>query len=102
MKKSLSLLAAAFFMLSLLAFGTDKPTKAKAMPDDVKAVIENSCFGCHNTDSKNEDGKKELDFKKLDSLSKIKMISTYKEIEEVLDENEMPPKSFWKDFLIRH
>lgn len=94
MKKSLLIFATFLFMLSLVAFGTDNPTKTKAMPDDVKAVIKNSCFGCHNTDSKNEDGKKELDFNKLDSLSKIKRISAYKEIGEVLEENEMPPKKF--------
>ena len=98
MKKSFSIFAAFFFMLTIVAWGTNKPTKTNAMPDDVKAVIENSCFGCHNTDSRNEDGKKELDFNKLDSLSKIKMISTYKEIGEVLEKNEMPPKKFLERF----
>lgn len=94
MKKTLLIFAAAIFMVSLVASGTDNPTKKEAMPDDVKAVIKNTCFGCHNTDSRNEDGKKELDFNKLDSLSKIKMISTYKKIGDVLEENEMPPKKF--------
>ncbi|WP_321344118.1 heme-binding domain-containing protein [uncultured Draconibacterium sp.] len=98
MKKSFSIFAAFFFMLTIVAWGTNKPSKTNAMPDDVKAVIENSCFGCHNTDSRNEDGKKELDFNKLDSLSKIKMISTYKEIGEVLEKNEMPPKKFLERF----
>ena len=98
MKKSFSIFAAFFFMLTIVAWGTNKPSKTNAMPDDVKAVIENSCFGCHNTDSRNEDGKKELDFNKLDSLSKIKMISAYKEIGEVLEKNEMPPKKFLERF----
>ena len=98
MKKSLSILIALFFVLSLVALGTNKPTKSKGMPNNVKEVIQNSCYGCHNTDSRNEDGKKELDFNKLDSLSKIKMISTYKEISEVLEKNEMPPKKFLERF----
>ncbi len=62
------------------------------MPDDVKAIIDKSCFGCHNTDSKNDDAKKDLDFKQLDSLSRLKKISAYKHIGDVLKENEMPPK----------
>ena len=99
MKKSLSIFTLVILVFSLVALGAKKPAEtAAAMPDDVKAVIESSCFGCHNTDSRNEDGKKELDFNKLDSLTKIQMISKYKEIGEVLEKNEMPPKKFLERF----
>lgn len=98
MKKSLAISVGFLFALSLVALGINKPTQSDAMPDDVKKVINNSCFGCHNTDSKNEDGKEALDFKKLENLSKIKMIHAYKEISEVVEENKMPPKKFLQRF----
>lgn len=98
MKKSISISVAILFFVSLVAFGINKPTKSATMPDAVKEVIENSCFGCHNTESKNEDGKEALDFKKLESLSKIKLIHAYKEIGEVVEENKMPPKKFLQRF----
>lgn len=96
MKKKgiISMFIVALFAVSFIASGTDNPTKKTAMPDNVKAVVKNSCFGCHNTDSKNEDGKEALDFKKLEELSMIKQISAYKEIGEVVEEGEMPPKKF--------
>lgn len=94
-KKSIqSVLLAAFFALSFYASGSDNPPASNPMPDNVKAIIQNSCFGCHNTNSKNEDGKEALDFKKLDNLSMIKQISAYTDIKEVLEEGEMPPKKF--------
>lgn len=94
-KKSIqSVLLAAFFALSFYASGSDNPPVSNPMPDNVKAIIQNSCFGCHNTNSKNEDGKEALDFKKLDNLSMIKQISAYTDIKEVLEEGEMPPKKF--------
>ena len=64
------------------------------MPENVKAIIDNSCFGCHNTGSQNDDAKEKLDFKKLDGLSTIKKISAYKNIGETIEENKMPPKKF--------
>ena len=69
----------------------DENTK---LPEKVQVVVDKSCFGCHNTGSKNDDAKEKLDFKKLDGLSLIKKVSAYKNIEEALEENEMPPKKF--------
>jgi hypothetical protein len=94
-KKILSLTFSFVFVLSLLVSASDKPSKTHPpMPDNVKAVIEKSCFGCHNTGSKNDKAKEALDFKKMDKLSKIKKIGAYKEIGETIEENEMPPKKF--------
>lgn len=94
-KKRITLvLIASFFTLSTVVSGSDNPTKGAAMPDNVKAVIEKSCFGCHNTDSRNEDAKKELDFKKLDGLSIMKKIGAYSEIGKAIEKGEMPPKKF--------
>jgi uncharacterized membrane protein len=68
------------------------------MPDDVKAIIEKSCFGCHNTDSKNDKAKEKLDLKTLGDLDTRKMIHALKEINEVVEENEMPPEKFLAKF----
>ncbi|MCY1719070.1 heme-binding domain-containing protein [Prolixibacteraceae bacterium Z1-6] len=94
-KKSIvSLFLPAFLLIVFVASAeTDPPQKTK-MPDNVKAVVDKSCFGCHNTDSRNEDAKEDLDFKKLDKLSTIKKIGTYKKIGEAIEKEEMPPKKF--------
>ena len=86
--------------VSVWASAAKNPTEAKAvnMPDDVKAIIEKSCFGCHNTDSKNDKAKEKLDLKTLGELDKPKMIHALKEIGEVVDENEMPPAKFLEKF----
>lgn len=99
-KTGFTLLFAVIFSLSLYAGEPEKNAVQPygSMPDTVKAIIDKSCVGCHNTDSRNDDAKKELDFKKIETLSKIKKIGTYKEISEVLEKNEMPPKKFLERF----
>jgi uncharacterized membrane protein len=69
-------------------------TNDEGIPENIQAIIKKSCFGCHNSDSKNEDAKEDLDFKKLEDLSKIKKISAYKNIAETVEEEKMPPKKF--------
>lgn len=73
--------------------GLDKGTTSK-LPENVNVIIQKSCYGCHNSDSRNEDAKEELDFNKMDKLSLMKKISAYKNIGETVEENEMPPKKF--------
>ena len=95
-KKFYSVFLAIFMVATLFTMASENPTEAKAvaMPDDVKAVIEKSCFGCHNTDSKNDKAKEKLDLKTLDNLTTPKMIHALREINEVVEENEMPPEKF--------
>lgn len=64
------------------------------MPDNVKAVIDNKCFGCHNAESQNEKAKEKLKWDQLDELSKAKQVSIFGDIEEVLNEGKMPPEKF--------
>jgi hypothetical protein len=100
-KKSLtSVLTVLFLFVAVSAMSTEKPTKKspEQMPDNVKAIIDKSCFGCHNTNSKNEDAKESLDFKKITGLSDIKKISAYKNIGETVGDNDMPPKRFLKKY----
>lgn len=68
------------------------------MPDDVKAVIDKSCYGCHHKDSRNEKGKAKLQWDNLDELSKAKQVATMEGIIDVLKEDAMPPKKFKENY----
>lgn len=100
--KKLNLLTSlllAILMSSSMLLADEKPESKEIpmkMPENVKAVVDNSCFGCHNTDSRNDDAKKELDFKTMHQLSDIKKLGILKDIGEVIEENEMPPEKFLK------
>jgi uncharacterized membrane protein len=61
---------------------------------EVKAVIDQKCFGCHNTNSKNEKGKGKLQWDTMTTLSKAKQIALMDEVIEVLEEGKMPPEKF--------
>lgn len=64
------------------------------LPDEVKAVVDKKCYGCHNANSKNEKGKAKLDWDALDNMKKSKRRAAMGEIAEVLEKGEMPPKKF--------
>jgi uncharacterized membrane protein len=87
-------------LISMVAFSAENPSETKAvkMPDNVKAVIDKSCFGCHNSDSQNDKAKDKLNFSTFDSLAKNKMIASYKNMAETLEENEMPPAKFLEKY----
>ena len=68
------------------------------LPDTVKAVIDNKCFGCHNSDSKNDKAKEDLNFSTFNQLSKIQQISAYKRIHDTVEADEMPPQKFLKRY----
>lgn len=95
-KNIISVLVILTIMIVSVGFAHDNPSKTPTpkMPDDVQVIIKKSCYGCHNSDSKNEKAKKDLDFKKMDDLTDMKKISAYKNIGEVVEKNDMPPKKF--------
>lgn len=69
------------------------------MPADVKAIIDNSCYGCHHTDSKNEDGKAELNFDSFGAeYSNIKSSGKLKEIAKLTMDGDMPPSKYLKHY----
>lgn len=85
-----------------LLFFQGKPTEKPApspyldaeLPAEVKAVVDQKCYGCHNVNSKNEKGKAKLDWDALTKMKKAKRMAAMDEINEVLTEGEMPPKKF--------
>lgn len=65
------------------------------MPDDVKTIVDNSCYGCHHSESENDKGKKKLNFDSFGSdYSNIKSAGKLKEIAEVVSKDDMPPQKF--------
>jgi len=64
------------------------------MPENVKAIVDNKCYGCHNAESQNDKAKEKLQWDQMEQLSKSKLVSTFSDIEEVLDEGKMPPEKF--------
>jgi len=70
----------------------------KELPEQVKSIIDHSCFQCHNADSQNEKGREALDFNEIEELGKVKKITTIKKIAEVVEKGEMPPKRFLEKF----
>jgi hypothetical protein len=70
-----------FIFSSLFALATENPSETKSvkMPADVKTIIDKSCFGCHNNDSKNDKAKDKLNLSTFDTLTKNKMIAGLRE-----------------------
>lgn len=103
MKKLFLLSSAALFGL-LFFQATSKPESepetithtmmASNMPADVKAIVEQKCYGCHNVNSKNEKGKAKLDWDAFEAAKKSKQLAAKGKINEVLVKGDMPPKKF--------
>jgi hypothetical protein len=108
MRKITLILVASVFSLGLFSFNwmshqkksnEEKLLEGLEMSEDVQTIIDNSCFGCHHTDSKNDKGKKKLNFDSFGGdYSSIKSASKLKEIAEVVSEEEMPPKKFLEHY----
>ena len=79
---------------SLHGANNDAKSKANETPEEINKIIKKSCFGCHNADSQNDKAKDKLDFKKFESLSNPDKIHALREIGEVVEEGDMPPKKF--------
>lgn len=68
------------------------------VPDDVQAIIDNKCFDCHNSQSKNMKGKMKLKFDKMQDLKVHKLIGKLDNIAESVTEGDMPPKKTIKKY----
>ncbi|MCC5936329.1 MAG: heme-binding domain-containing protein [Lunatimonas sp.] len=97
-------LVPALAMLGLLFFqGTPKTTVGVEtapmalmpdMPANVKAVVDQKCYGCHNAESKNDKGKAKLDWDAFEASKKSKQMAVMKKINEVVVNGDMPPKKY--------
>jgi len=65
------------------------------VPEDIQAIIDKTCKGCHVSDSKNEKGRKKLSWDKMEKgYKKHQVIAKLMDIQETLEEKEMPPEKF--------
>ena len=62
------------------------------IPDSVKEILDNSCWGCHNSESKNTKAKLKLKFDELNDLKVSKQVSKLNKIVKVLNKGKMPPE----------
>jgi len=68
------------------------------VPQDVQTIIENKCFDCHNSHSKNLKGKMKLKFDKMAELKTHKLLGKLDNISEAVTEGDMPPKKSIKKY----
>ena len=85
---------AGFVQLTFLNSHEKNEVEAVKIPKKVQAVIDKSCYGCHNEDSKAQKAKDKLKWDKLGEYDKTKLASAYDEIIEVIEKKEMPPEKF--------
>ena len=76
------------------SFKSSPPESEMQMPENIKKIIDQSCFQCHNIDSKNDKAKEALDFKSFNELGKVRKITKLRDMAEVVEKGEMPPKKF--------
>jgi mono/diheme cytochrome c family protein len=95
----------AFFIMLFISgiiitnsFTTVQTPDTDKLPKNVKSIVDKSCFGCHNSESTNDDAKEALDFDTFNELRRVRKITKLKEIAEVVTEGEMPPKRFLEKF----
>lgn len=62
------------------------------IPENIDAIFQNSCYGCHNSDSKSKKGKKKFNIDKLSSLKKSKLISKLNKVAKTVSKGKMPTK----------
>lgn len=67
-------------------------------PENVNAVFQRACIGCHSTESMNDKAKDKLDLAKWEEYSTISKISKLNEIGKVVSEGAMPPAKFLERF----
>jgi hypothetical protein len=88
----------AFFQLTPLKSSDDHHSEYKVdgpeFPEDVKAVIDKSCYGCHSEKGKSDDAKDALRWDMLGEYDKAKLVSVMDEIIETIEKEEMPPEKF--------
>ena len=63
-------------------------------PDNIQAIIDNSCYACHDNESKSTKSKKKLNFDKLNDLKVSKQISKLMKITKVVRKGKMPIQKY--------
>jgi uncharacterized membrane protein len=94
---TLAIIGLLFFQATIKTesdLGTTEHSEAPEMPANVKAVVDQKCYGCHNAESKNEKGKAKLDWDAFEAAKKSKQMAAMGKITEALENGDMPPAKF--------
>ncbi|RUA25853.1 MAG: hypothetical protein DSY76_06300 [Bacteroidetes bacterium] len=107
MKRTVTILIPALLFVFSMAFmfdaektvepiGISSNTSKLEIPENIKSILDNSCMGCHNSESKNTKGKMKLNFDKFNNgkYSTGKQIAKLNGIVKTLTKGKMPPKKF--------
>ncbi len=102
MKNSTGLISAVIFLCLVSVAFVMKPVTPEAsvlqdqegitFPEDVKAIIDAKCMGCHKPDSRNTKAKEKLQWASVAKMNKEEQDHFIDEMFEVLEDGKMPPK----------
>lgn len=81
-------------------YTTIKTTEGIEIPENVKAILDNKCMGCHSNDAKGGKSKMKMNFDKLTNgeYNTGKIISKLGKINKMLSNDKMPPKKLLAKF----
>lgn len=96
MKKSFVLLIAVSALFFIFQSSVLMTSPGPNSPDEVKEVLEMSCYDCHSNAAKGDKPKSALNFDAWEDYKLSKKISKLDAISEVLIEGKMPPEKYLK------
>lgn len=82
------------FMSSFIRMNDQEGDAAFTIPENINKTLQNSCYGCHNSESKNTKAKLKLKLDDLSTMKKSKLISKLSKIAKSVEKGKMSPKKF--------
>lgn len=62
------------------------------LPDNIKAIVEQKCMGCHKPDARNEKAREKLQWVKVPEMNLEEQEDFVAEMFEVIEDGDMPPE----------
>lgn len=101
MKKLIGYLSfAAISVASLMSFTSSNYSSYSdegdefTFPTEIKSILDQSCYGCHNSDSDNMKGRLKLKLDQFSTMKKSKLVSKLNKIAKKVEKGSMPTKKF--------
>ena len=82
------------FMSSFTRMNEQTGDAAFTIPDNINKTLQNSCYGCHNSESNNSKAKMKLKLDELSTMKKSKLISKLSKIAKSVQKGKMAPEKF--------
>lgn len=96
MKKGILILLGLAIILFIFQSFITKSGSAGEIPEEVKALLESSCYDCHTTHSQKRSARIIFNLDKWEDYRVTKRIGFLEKINEVVTEEKMPPKKYLK------